>query len=213
MDGVASLARLLRTLAALAAVAAVVAVTAGDASARQEDETVNLLVEAVLCPTENGPAGGGCEPVAGIDVSVATTDGSDLGGCTTEAGTVQDQEVGYCYVPVPVGEVVVTEDTSGLPAGYAPLANPITVDVRVPSAETQDYVPVALFINVPAEDEEDNGAPAQEEGEDDDTTTALPNNGVGTTRSTNEHASLLATLVGLAAFGCAAVLGRRQGAA
>lgn len=112
-------------------------------------EDVALLVSTILCPTAAGQASGDCTAAAGVTAAIALPDGTALGGCTTEAGTIQDMETGFCSVDVPIGPVVATLDTATLPAGYVPTENPRTVEVRRPGPDVQDYVPVAFFILVP----------------------------------------------------------------
>ena len=143
-----------RGLAAALAIVGIVLVGGGTtstaAAALAQEETVSLLVTAVACPSAAGPAAGGCEPAVGVAVSVALPDGTVLGGCVTEAGTVQSQELGYCYVDgVPVGTVIATADAGTVPAGYALVEATDTAEVRQPGPDLQDYVPVVGFVVVP----------------------------------------------------------------
>lgn len=92
-------------------------------------ETLAYPVMAYLCDTDpgdyspnGGPAlGGGCEPVAGVAFAVAlASDGSEVGTCTTG-------DDGTCTVDTPnEAQVIVTEDESTVPNGYAPRDNPQT---------------------------------------------------------------------------------------
>lgn len=94
-----------------------------------ETETLAYPVTAYLCDTDpgdyspnGGPAlGGGCEPVADVSFSVALeADGSEVGTCSTAND-------GTCTVNAPYGaRVIVTEDETTVPAGYAVRENPQT---------------------------------------------------------------------------------------
>ena len=87
-------------------------------------------VTAYLCDTDPGDynpnrgdvLGGGCVLADGITFSVAqSSDGTVYGSCTTIAGR--------CTVDAPqslTDPLVITEDVSTVPAGYAPRANPLT---------------------------------------------------------------------------------------
>lgn len=85
-------------------------------------------IAAYLCDSDPGnwspysarPIGGGCEPLGGVAFSAALEDGIALDSCTTS-------EEGTCAVDVP-GEVplVITEDVSTIPEGYAPRENPVS---------------------------------------------------------------------------------------
>lgn len=86
-------------------------------------------VAAYLCDSDPGnwspystrSIGGGCEPLEGVTFSAALeSDGVELDTCTTDAD-------GTCAVDVP-GEapLLITEDVSTIPDGYAPRENPVS---------------------------------------------------------------------------------------
>jgi hypothetical protein len=71
-------------------------------------------------PYSNRSIGGGCEPLEGVTFSAALErDGVELDTCTTDGD-------GTCAVDVP-GDVplLITEDVSTVPDGYAPRENPV----------------------------------------------------------------------------------------
>jgi hypothetical protein len=149
----------------------------GASALAQESATTSLLVRDVYCPTDEGYAGGGCEPAAGVTVSAQRPDGTPLGSCVTEAGVVQTQEAGYCYIEVPYGiEVLVTQDDATLAEGYVSTNNPQRVYIKLAEEWGPDYIPVAGFINTPADEGTDTGA-GEEESEEPATT--LPETGSG----------------------------------
>lgn len=203
-----------RTLIAALAVGILVSVSSGGALGQGSGEEVALLIEVLNCESPEELGAGPCEPAAGVDVSVASTSGEALGSCTTEAGTIQSMDVGFCYVDVPVGDVVVTEDVSTVAEGYAPVENPRTVEVRAPNPDTQDYIPVALFFNVPvtgAEPDTDEGTGESDgdtDGDTDESTgggtttpgTTLPKTGTGPIGGQSSQALAAAMLV-LASIG------------
>ena len=206
---------IVRSLMAVVAIAGMLAVSSLGATAQETAEEVALLIEVLNCESAEQLGAGPCEPAAGVEVSVETTDGEALGSCTTEAGTIQDMEVGFCYVDVPVGTVVVTEDVTTVPDGYAPVENPRTIEVRVPGPDTQDYIPVASFFNVPeASNQPDTGEETDsgetDEGTEEETTTgatsppttALPSTGTGTI-SNQPYGALGAAALIFAAIGSA----------
>ena len=175
-------ARLMRaTLVAVLLLMGTIVVAGRDVSAKST-ETVALLVTALDCETTDGPSvDGNCVATVGLTVTVTATDGAQLGACTTEAGTIQNMDTGFCYVEVPTGEVIATADLATVTADYALVENPRTVVVRAPSSETPDYLPAASFISVRQD------APAPTPGPALPTTPAgsgtapvtLPNTGVG----------------------------------
>ncbi len=204
-----------RALIAAVAIGGLISVSSGSASAQDSGEEVALLITVLNCESAEQLGAGPCEPAAGVEVSVASTDGEALGSCMTEAGTIQNMDVGYCYVDVPVGEVVVTENVGTVAEGYAPVENPRTVEVRTPDASRPDYLPVATFFNVPEADEQpdtDEGT-GEEDGDTDEPTdgastpprTTLPNTGAGPMPG-QPRFDLTATAVMLAAVGAALAL-------
>ncbi|HEV2108872.1 MAG TPA: hypothetical protein VGR16_11460, partial [Thermomicrobiales bacterium] len=87
-----------------------------------------------------GPVPADCEEAAGIAFTVTTADGVAVGSCITE-------DFGGCTVQVPLGTtIVVTEDVSTLPAGYAPKENPQTRQTPPPPGAAGEFI--AEFINV-----------------------------------------------------------------
>ncbi len=180
-------------------------------------ETIGLIIDKVNCSSaavfEAGRAG--CELGVGVTFEVATTEGEVLGTCTTEAMTIQTEEVAACIILVPRGAtVVVTEDLSTAPTGYAPMENPKTVTIRGDNPTPPDYTPRAVFVNLlvvgnepPAEE-----VPADEDSDGDDDTVALPNTGTGFMAAPKDAggSGLMIGILALA-FGAVAA-GARQGA-
>lgn len=125
----------------------------GATALAQESATTSLLVRDAYCPTEEGYARGGCEPAAGVTVSAQFPDGTPLGTCVTEVGTVQDTESGYCYIEVPYDvEVLVTQDDATLAAGYESTNNPQRVYIKPVEEWGADYIPAVSFINIPVDE-------------------------------------------------------------
>jgi len=200
------------TLIVAVAVGSLVSVSGGGASAQGSGKEVALLIEVLNCESPEELGAGPCEPAAGVDVSVASTSGEALGSCTTEAGTIQTMDVGFCYVDVPVGNVVVTEDVNTVAEGYAPVENPRTVEVRAPDPTVQDYLPVALFFNVPvtiAEPDTEEGT-GESDGDTDESSdggtttpgTTLPKTGTGPLPDQSSE-ELAAVMLVLASIGTA----------
>lgn len=82
----------------------------------------------------------------GVRFTVETESGEFLGACTIQnsgPGVVPACVVDFPFAPS--GTLTVTEDVSTLPAGYAPVENPIHVDVASIGAASHDVV----FHNVP----------------------------------------------------------------
>jgi hypothetical protein len=106
-------------------------------------EQIDFTIGKFTCPTDPGNvslAAGNipdeCDPSAGVAFTVAMTDGTEIGSCTTDSS-------GICKVQVPnEATVTATEDVSTAPAGYAPRENPITTQAVTEFAG-------ALFINLP----------------------------------------------------------------
>lgn len=83
----------------------------------------------------------------GAHFTVTTEDGAFLGECTLE-GDENSPPWQYCWVDVPAGiKVVVWQDLASIPAGYAPVENPIVFDTAFPTT-TPHKIDVA-FQNVP----------------------------------------------------------------
>jgi hypothetical protein len=85
-----------------------------------------------------------------VRVSVTTQDGSFVGACTMQWDlmTQQMSHVPGCGVDFPfppTGTLIVTQDVSTLPAGYAPEQNPISIDTTHLGMASHDVV----FHNVP----------------------------------------------------------------
>lgn len=192
-------------------------------------ETIGLIIDKVNCPSAADFEAGreNCELGVGVTFEVTTAEGEVLGTCTTEAMTIQTEEVAACIVLVPRGAtVVVTEDLSTAPTGYAPMENPQTVTVRGDYPTPPDYTPRAVFVNLlvvgeepPTDGEEPpvEDVPADEDSDgDDDTATvpntvALPNTGVGPMASAADADRLVLLSAALAlVFGALAASTRRR---
>ncbi len=90
----------------------------------------------------------------GAHFTVTTEDGVFLGECTLE-GDENSPPYQYCWVDVPAGiTVVVRQDPASIPAGYAPVENPIVFDTAYPTT-TPHKIDVALQ-NVPVSGSGDN---------------------------------------------------------
>jgi hypothetical protein len=86
-----------------------------------------------------------CGSAHSVQVSVTTADGDFLGACTVQwdLGTQQVSHVPACAVDFPfrpTGTVIVTQDVSTLPAGYAPVENPIFKDISQIGMASHDVV-------------------------------------------------------------------------
>lgn len=94
-----------------------------------EEELHHFVISAVACESAPTATSAECQPKVGASFEVATQDGEVLGTCTTEAVEFPTGTGAVCEVTVPFGiTVVVTEDISTIPAGYAPLENPQTAE-------------------------------------------------------------------------------------
>ncbi len=95
-----------------------------------------------------------CELTEGVSFSIQVVGTDTVLQCTTDAS-------GQCSVPIEsASEVIVTEDTSTVPAGYSPRENLIETTAVIAFAG-------AAFVNLP--DDPDSG----------ETPTDLPNTGTG----------------------------------
>ena len=89
----------------------------------------------------------------GARFTVSTEDGDVLGGCTLE-GDETSPPYQYCTVDVTNGLTVsVWQEPDSIPAGYAPVENPIVFDTRFPTT-TPHQIDVA-FDNQPQAAQED----------------------------------------------------------
>ncbi len=202
-----------RTLVATVVVGGLVAAFGAGAAAQDSQPGVELLVSVGLCP--DGPEAP-CEPAVGVAILVTMPGGGEAGRCTTEALTVQTEEIGGCYIGVPRGAaLVVTEDPTTLPAGYVPLENPKTIIAGPPPGCVADCIAGVRFLNVleaqptASPNPQATAAPPQPTQAPGTTTggtaRALPNTGTGSMAGEGSDflpiaASLLA-LVGGAAYG------------
>ncbi|HEV2529590.1 MAG TPA: excalibur calcium-binding domain-containing protein [Thermomicrobiales bacterium] len=166
---------------------------------------VSFPITAYLCDSDPGDynpnrgdvLGGGCVPADGISFTVAeSSTGVVFGTCTTFAGR--------CVVDAPqslTDPLVITEDVTTVPAGYAPRENPVSVINFSEFAE-------AIFFNIRTGE-----APASETPEpttggpttggtttQPGTTTRLPSTGSGTTDSSTMLTPMLLVLLAGVAF-------------
>lgn len=129
----------------------------------------DLFIKAFNCETDPGSIGllsvpEECAEAAGVAFTVATEDGAEVGSCVTA-------DFGGCVVEVPLGTtVVVTEDVSTLPTGYAPTENPRTRQTPPPPGAAGEFI--AVFVNVAT----DTDAGATNDG-------GLASGGIGLTRA------------------------------
>ena len=84
----------------------------------------------------HGAMPSGCTMPEGIELTATTGNGKPIGTCITERN-------GYCALHVLVGAVIVTEDVSTLPDGYAPRSNPQLINLDLPPRE------MPTVVNVP----------------------------------------------------------------
>jgi hypothetical protein len=126
-----------------------------------QDGLVQLIISSVDC--EDGvPAypSVDCVPTSGAVIWVVGADGADYGSCVfVPQVSPNGGAFSYCFVPVPLGATVtVTLDESSLPAGYAPLSNPQTVQAP---AVPPDGIPSphVEFVNVPQGGDDAGGGP------------------------------------------------------
>jgi hypothetical protein len=127
--------RAVRMLAVLAIVLTALFSTATSVAAQQNSG----IVIGAFCGS-----GTPCETAFNVRVSVATGDGDVLGSCTVN-GKPEDF---YTHVPActvrfpyePSGTLIVTEDVSTLPDGYAPIQNPIYTDTAWLGQASHDVV-------------------------------------------------------------------------
>lgn len=100
--------------------------------------------------------GSDCTPAVGVEIEVYEVGGELVGGCTTHESSRHDHSA-VCATIVPYDiEVAVYEVNSTLPAGYAPVHEPLydtipAMDAGPPDGE--DFPPI--FINLPVEDDGD----------------------------------------------------------
>ncbi len=89
-----------------------------------------------------------CGPEYNVEVTVTTEDGEFLGTCTVTGNVLDQSHVPACAVDFPFrpsGTLIVTEDVSTLPAGYAPVEDLIHVDSTQLGRASHDVI----FQNVP----------------------------------------------------------------
>ena len=148
----------------------------GAGAVAQESDTTQLLVQSIYCADDTGFASGDCSPASGVSATAQLAGGAVLGSCATESGMIRDAAVGYCYIEVPYDvDVLVTQDDGTLSQGYVSTNNPQQVIVRGSTDDTPDYIPTALFINVPSVE-----APAPPPAEETPAPVAsLPKTGMG----------------------------------
>lgn len=171
--------------------------TLASAAAQDAPAEIDFRINKINCPSDPGqvsPFAGnfppaGCTAASGVTFTVETEDGTEVASCTTDVD-------GMCIVSAPnEATVVVTEDVSTAPEGYAPRENPITTQAVTEFAG-------AVFVNIlqtPPDDGDDNG----DDGDNgtDAAPVTLPDTGVGAAASDGAsnpvHEAL--TLVALAA--------------
>jgi hypothetical protein len=117
--------------------------------AQEEPATGGFLIRVFACEREPEHSVGmaaadppDCVRVDGVTVYVAAPDGRPIASCVTGQAP---PSWGECRVAIPNNDrVVVTEETSTLPAGYLPRQNPIV---------TRNYSEFAgtTFVNLPAD--------------------------------------------------------------
>ncbi len=167
---------------------------------------VDFPITAYLCDTDPGDynpnrgdvLGGGCVPADGVSFSVAeSSTGVVFGSCTTFAGR--------CTVAAPqslTDPLVITEDVTTVPAGYAPRENPVT------SINFSEFAE-AIFFNIrtggapPAETPEPSAGGTSTTPTGGTTTTRLPSTGSGTSASIS--LSAVTMLLALSAGGALGV--------
>jgi hypothetical protein len=140
-----------RSLALAVAVVFVILETFVGVGPAGAQEQIDFTIGKFTCPTDPGNvslAAGNipdeCDPSAGVSFTVALTDGTEIGSCTTD-------DSGICKVQVPnEAMVTATEDVSTAPAGSTPRENPITTQAVTEFAG-------ALFINLPVTQPPDVG--------------------------------------------------------
>lgn len=124
--------------------------TTGIVTAQDVGSSFNLAIVVANCermPTGFPFQGGDCVPSEGTVIVITTPEGGIIGTCIAEAANPNDLTAG-CSVPVPPGStVVVTEDVTKVPHGYAPTLNPQTFDVPASPPEGEFGGPV--FLNLP----------------------------------------------------------------
>lgn len=137
------------------------------AQAQEEPAEHEFVIRVYLCervPVSVGIAMAsdpdGCVRLDGVEIQVAALDGQPIATCTT--GQIRPTW-GDCVVLAPYDtQVVVTQDSTTLPAGYQPRQNPIV---------TRNYTEYAsaIFVNLPVV--ETNATPVPP--------ITLPNTGTG----------------------------------
>ena len=98
-------------------------------TAPEDGKKYDFVISAMHCDGLPVTSATSCEPAVGVQFTVTTASGEWLGDCTTLEPSGTDAIHGVCSVKVPFGTtVIVREDVSTIPAGYAPLENPISVE-------------------------------------------------------------------------------------
>jgi len=102
-----------------------------------------VIGASISCDSAND-----CGPEFSVQVSVTTEDGEFLGACTVTVNLLDHSHLPACSVDFPFrpsGTLIVTEDVSTLPAGYAPEENPIYVETTELGRASHDVA----FQNMP----------------------------------------------------------------
>lgn len=150
-----------RVFGVMAGFVLLLAAWAGSAStavALPVDAGYPLEIRTSQCsgPPPNPPTfeGSDCTPAAGVDIEVYEVGGGLVGSCTTAVSSVY-QYAAVCTVVIPYDiDVAVHEVNSTLPAGYAPVLEPIHDSIPPADAGPPDGVVLPpIFINLPVEDD------------------------------------------------------------
>ncbi len=126
--------------------------------AQEAEGTFDLGIVAVTCerePTAFPYQGGDCVLTVDAAIVVTTVDGVLIDTCTPTADA--NGVTAGCVVPVPFGStVIITEDVSTIPAGYAPTYNPQTFEV--PDEPPTGVFGGPVFLNLPVGGSDDGEA-------------------------------------------------------
>ncbi len=143
---------LVRLLTVVVLMMCMILTNGGDLAARQSGDDFELGIVVANCerePTSFPFQGGDCAPAEGTVIVVTTLEGALVGTCIAKA-TEPTAIIGFCSILVPLGgSVIVSEEESTIPAGYAPTNNPQTFDV--PTGPSVDVDGGPIFLNLPTE--------------------------------------------------------------